>query len=636
MYRNFSNLIAALLPGVLTLAAQTGVTTYHNDNARTGQYLNETLLTPQNLKSGVFQKRYVEAVDGAVYAQPLYLSRVKIAGNGFHNVLFVATSHDSLYAFDADDPASPPLWKTSFLDSASGVSTVSAADVGCSVIPELGITGTPVIDPDSGTIYLIAFTKEKGNEFVYRLHAIDVTSGAERSGSPVQIQPPGFVPVAHKQRGALLLSNGVVYSSWSSNCDLGTYHGWLMAHDASTLAMVGAFNDSPSDRGASFWNGGAGPAADEQGDIYVVSANGDFDGDSALAEYDESVLRITKAPDLLAADQFTPFNKLVLDEQDLDLGSCGALILPDDVGSPSHPHVLFTSGKEGRMYLLDRQALGGVQSGADSGALESLPVAGSHATFGSAAYFNGSIYLGPVNAPLLEFSVGGAALGASPAASTSNVNGFPGTTPSISANGTSAGIVWAIAADDGGRLLAYDATNLKTVYDSNAVAADQLPGYAEFSVPTIADGKVFAAGDAGVAIYGESAPVLPSITTVTNAASYSTTAISPGSLISLLRFEPFCPHGDFRVVRSSAHVDRRYVRHYRRRARASFVRVAGADQRASTVGSSSGAGQCCGAHTRNHVGPCVRYHSANRARTVRRSQRRCRGAQFRRHRECAG
>ncbi len=528
----YGNLIALLLCGALTLIAQASVATYHNDNARTGQYLNETLLTPASLAAGGFGKRNFLAVDGAVYGQPLYLSRVKMGVTGFHNVLFVATSHDSLYAFDVDAPGSQPLWQVSFLNAA-GVTTVSGADVDCDVIPELGIAGTPVIDENSGTIYLIAYTKEPGSRYVYRLHAIDVTSGAERPGSPVEIEPPGFVPLAHKQRTALLLSNGVIYSSWSGNCDLGTYHGWVMAHDAATLTLAGLFNSSPGDSGASFWNGGAGPASDAQGNIYVVSANGDFDGDAALAEYDESVLRITPALGLLAEDQFTPFNKLMLDEQDLDLGSSGAVVLPDEAGSPAHPYVLFTSGKEGRMYLLDRQALGGVQVGSDSGALASLPAPGAQSTFGSAAYFNGSIYIGPVNSPLMAFPVMGASLGSSPSASTSNVNGYPGATPSISANGTSDGIVWSITGDDGGRLLAYDAGDLSQLYDSNRLASDQLAGYAEFSVPTVADGKVFASAYTGVAVYGETAAKPPAIAAVANAASYSTDATSPGSLISL-------------------------------------------------------------------------------------------------------
>lgn len=523
----------ATLVGALTLAAQTSVVTYHNDNARTGQYLNEILLSPAGLSAGHFGKREFFAVDGAVYAQPLYLSRVKITGKGFHNILFVATSHDSLYAFDADAvPGSPPLWQASFLNAAGGVSSVSGTDVGCNVMPELGISGTPVIDETSGTIYLIAYTKEPGSEFVYRLHALDVTSGAEMPGSPVEIQPSGFVALAHKQRTALLVLNGVVYSSWSGNCDDGTYHGWLMAHDAAGLSLIDFFNASPGDSGASFWNGGAGPAADEQGNVYVVSANGDFDGDFAAARYDESVLRFTSEPGLLPADQFTPFNKLTLDADDLDLGSSGALLLPDEAGNAAHPHLLFTSGKEGRMYLLDSQALGGAQTGTDSWALASLPVLGS-ATFGSAAYFNGSVYVAPRNSPLLEFSVAGAQLASTPSATSSSQTGMHGAVPSTSANGSQDGIAWLITEEDGGRLLAYDAGDLSQLYDSNARPSDQLPGYVEFAVPTIADGKVFAATASGVAVYGETASSAPAITAVTNAASYAADAISPGSLISI-------------------------------------------------------------------------------------------------------
>jgi uncharacterized protein (TIGR03437 family) len=527
-------MILALLSSAIALRAQPSVVTYHNDNARTGQYLNEILLTPASLKTGAFEKRYVFSLDGAVYAQPLYLSRVKIAGKGFHNVLLVPTSHDSLYALDADDESSStPLWHVSFLDAAAGVSTVSESDVNCPVIPELGISGTPVIDPDSGIIYLIAYTKESGDQYVYRLHAIDVTSGAEQPGSPIAIQPPGFVPLAHKQRTALLLLNGTIYSSWSGNCDRGTYHGWVMAHDAKTLQLTGFFNDSAGVSGASFWNGGAGPAADAQGNIFVVSANGDFEGSVSLAQYDESVLRIAPAPDLAAADQFTPFNKVLLDQQDLDLGSSGALVLPDEAGSPAHPYVLFTSGKEGRMYLLDRQALGGVQQGSDSGALASLPIPGTGASFGSAAYFNGFIYVAPSNSPTMAFPVSGASLGSMPAATTSNQNGSLGATPSISANGSKDGIAWTIPNIDGGQLVAYDAIDLSELYNSGSGASNQLPGYSEFTAPTIADGKVFTPTDGGIAIYGESAAIFPAITAVTNAGSYSASEISPGSLISI-------------------------------------------------------------------------------------------------------
>lgn len=514
-------------------AAQSNVVTYHNDNARTGRYASETLLAPANVRAGLFGKRSFLLVDGAVYAQPLYLSRVKIPGKGFRNVLFVATAHDSVYAFDADDSSAPPLWHVNFLDAAHGVTTVSQSDVNCPVIPELGITGTPVIDPNSGTIYLIALTKEPGSQHVYRLHAIDVGSGAERPGSPVKVQPSGFVPSSQKHRTALLLSKGIVYSSWSGHCDLGTYQGWVMAHDAATLKLTSAFNDTPQGSGASFWNGGAGPSSDEEGNIFVVSANGDFDGNASAAQLDESVLKLTPAPQLSVTDLFTPFNKAVLDQLDLDLGSSGVLVLPDEAGSPAHSHLLFTSGKEGRMYVLDRENLGGVQAGTDSRAVASLPALNSHPTFGMAAYFNGSIYISPANSPLLAFPIAGSSLSTSPSARTASIDADWGATPSISANGVENGIVWIIDVEDSGKLLAYDAKDLTLLYDSNAQAADSLPTYTEFSVPTIADGKVYAGTYYGVAVYGELASDPPSISAVTNAASYSTDAIAPGSLVSL-------------------------------------------------------------------------------------------------------
>jgi uncharacterized protein (TIGR03437 family) len=533
---NLVVLLLALLLGACALHAQPSVTTYHNDNARTGLYPNETLLAPANVKAGLFGKRFFLPADGGVYAQPLYLSRVKIAGKGFRNILFVATSHDSLYAFDADDETaagSEPLWTLSILEQTPGSTTVSQSDVDCPVIPELGIIGTPVIDPTSGTIYLIAVTKESGSQFVYRLHSINVSTGAEQPGSPVEIQAPGFVPLAQKQRAALLLSNGMIYSPWSGHCDKGTYHGFVMAHDATSLLPLGLFNDTPTDTGASFWNAGAGPAGDTDGSVFAVSANGDFDGNQAAARYDESVLHLSPAPGLSVTDQFTPFNRVALDQTDKDLGSSAALLLPDEAGSPAHPQVLFVSGKEGRLYLLDRKSLGGVQVGSDSSALASLPVLNSQPTFGMAAYFNGSIYIAPVATPLYAFKVANATLASSPWAATADSHSSPGATPSISSNGAANGIVWVIANDDSGELLAYDASNLSELYNSNAQPADALSSNTEFTAPTIADGKVFAAGVFGVTIYGELAPTAPAISAVTNAASYATDAVSTGGLISL-------------------------------------------------------------------------------------------------------
>jgi uncharacterized protein (TIGR03437 family) len=474
-------------------------------------------------------------VDGTIYGQPLYLPRVKIAGKGLHNVIFVATGHNSLYAFDADDNSganAAPLWQVSFIDPAHGVTAVPAPDIGCFVVqPELGVIGTPVIDPVAGTIYLIAETKEHGSQYFFRLHAIDVTSGAERPGSPAVIQPPGFVPFAHKQRGALLLSNGVLYSPWSSNCDQGTYHGWIMAHDPTSLKLLGVFNATPAGRSGSFWNGGAGPAADGAGNIYVVSANGDFDADSGGSSYGDSVLKLGPAPSFPVTDFFTPFNQVFLNDNDYDLGSCGALVLPDEAGTPEHPHLLFTAGKEGRIYLLDRDHLGRTQSGSDTSALASLLLF-PHPVFGAAAYFKGSIYAGPERAPLSAFPVKNGSL-VTPPVQAARPLGYLGAVPSISANGDQDGIVWVISSENFGRLQAYDAAGLKQLYDSQAQPADIFGGYAEFTAPTIAGGKVYIGGSLELEVYGEAVSDPPVVRAVTNAASFRNDAIAPGSLIAL-------------------------------------------------------------------------------------------------------
>lgn len=524
-------LLLALL-SALAANAQTNVLTYHNDNAHTGQYLNEVLLSPANVSESRFGSRSLLVTDGPVYAQTLYLSRVKIAGvPGLRNVVYVVTANDSVYAYDADAGSADPLWMVNFLDPSKGVSIVTQADVGCVVIPELGIIGTPVIDVVSGTMYLIAETKESGN-FVFRLHALDVSSGAERPGSPIVIQPSGFVPLSHKQRASLLLANGVIYSPWSGHCDNGTYHGWVMAHDEKTLQLLGTFNDTPGGSGASFWNGGAGPVADAQGNVYVVSANGDIDGVPSPGDNDEAVLKLGPAPQLPVLDKFVPFNKAALNSSDFDLGSSGAVLLPEEAGSAAHPNLLYTSGKEGRMYLLDQNALGGPQNGSDISALASLPVL-AHATFGSAAYFNGSIYVAPEKGPMFKFGVGNATLASSPTAQTSDALEKLGASPSISANGNQNGVVWINALTPGGRLAAYDAANLQKLYDSTAEPTPPPYTFTEFSAPTIADSKVFVPSYFGVLVFGELAATAPVVTAVTDAAAFSPDALAPGSLISI-------------------------------------------------------------------------------------------------------
>lgn len=529
------SVLVCLVPFVAL--AQVQVTTYHNDNARTGQDLNELLLTPQNVGPGSFGKRFTHNVDGQILGQPLYLPSVPVDGKGLHDLVFVATAHDSVYAFDADSAEGAdagPLWQVSFLSSSANVIPVPASDVSCPVIvPELGVVGTPVIDPSSGTLYVVAETKEQGSNYVFRLHALDVASGAEKQGSPVVIGAPGFSPFEHKQRASLLLSNGVVYVPFGSNCDLGDYHGWVFGYDAASLAGVGVFNVSPQAGGSSFWNAGAGPAADDSGNIFIVSANGTYDIRSGGQDYGDSVLRLKAAPELTVSDYFTPFNQSQLNLADIDLGSSTVVLLPEAVGSSAHPRLLVTAGKEGRLYLLDRDHLGGGQVDSDRGAVASLPILG-HSLFGVPAYFNGNIYVGAEYSMLRSYAISNGDLNQTPAASTSFTAGALGEVPSISANGSQNGIVWMSPFDAGGALHAYSATTLgKALYSSNDNVADNLGGWVEFAVPTVADGKVFVGTQGALVTYGLISAPTPGMPTSTNAASYDPQAISPGGLISL-------------------------------------------------------------------------------------------------------
>jgi hypothetical protein len=351
------------------------VTTYHNDNARTGQNLNETILTPANVNSTQFGLLFIApTIDGYVYAQPLYLSNVTLPGQGAHNVVFVATEHDSVYAFDADTYGSP-LWHVNFLSSGGTtvVSTVPNSDLGTGdIVPEIGITGTPVIDPKTGTLYLVAKTKETTgttSTYVQRLHALDVTTGQECPGSPVVIQAsvPGtglgnsngtlaFNALRENQRPALLLLNGIVYIAWASHGDIDPYHGWLIGYNATTLQQVAVFNTTPNGTRGGIWQGGGGPAADSSGNIYFMTGNGTFSAPNLGTgiDYGDSFLKLSTSGGLSVLDWFTPYNESTLEQGDADLGAGGVLLLPDSVGSNAHQHLMVGSGKQGTIYLVDR------------------------------------------------------------------------------------------------------------------------------------------------------------------------------------------------------------------------------------------------------------------------------------------
>src|SRR5215471_11777123 len=344
-----------------------GTFTYHNDNLRTGQNLNETVLTPTNVNPTTFGKLFAYSLDGLSIASPLYVAGVTIPGQGVHNVVYVATEHDSVYAFDADGNSAAPLWKRSFLGP--NVTTVPADDTGecCDISPEIGITGTPVIDNSTRTLYVVAKTKEGPNTYVQRLHALDLGTGVEKFGGPVDVQAsvPGtgngstgeqvaFDPLHQNQRASLLLNNGVVYIGFGSHGDIPPYHGWLLGYRASTLQQVIAFNVSPNADGGGIWQANGGPATDATGNIYIVTGNGAFDGDSGGHDFGDSFLRI--ATNGTVADYFTPWNQGVMNANDFDLGAAGPLLLPDQPGP--HPHLMVSAGKNSTVYLVDRDAMG--------------------------------------------------------------------------------------------------------------------------------------------------------------------------------------------------------------------------------------------------------------------------------------
>jgi outer membrane protein assembly factor BamB len=498
--------LACLLLCALSSSAQVSVLTYHNDLARTGQNLQETILSPSSIHAGRFGQLFTYAVDGQVYAQPLYLQGVNIPGQGVYNVVFVVTEHDSVYALDADGNAAEPLWHVNFTNPTLGITTASADDLQCAAIaPEVGITGTPVIDPASGTLYVVAMTLEyfAGN-YVQRLHALDLTTGAERPGSPVEIQAstPGtgdgntvvkFNAGLYKQRPGLLLLNGVIYTAWSSHCDAGRYHGWLIGYDAKTLQQVALYIDTPNWDAGSFWQSGAAPAADASGNIFVVSGNGTFDTNLGGTDLGESIIKLSTAKGLAVADYFTPFNSDLLSEKELDLGSSGALLLPDAAGSPAHPHLAVSGSKEGRIYVIDRDNMGHFQPGSDSQIVQSMESAVGP-LFGIPVYFNNTVYFSGANDALKAFSAVDGRLSKQPIAETAATFAFPGAVPSISANGAVDGIVWLV--DPTGQLHAFDAIGLKELYHAS------VGSYVKFSTPTIANGKVYVGTMNSVVVFG--------------------------------------------------------------------------------------------------------------------------------------
>jgi hypothetical protein len=504
-----------------------GVFMHHNDSARTGQNLKEYALTTANVNSTTFAQLFSCPVDGQLYAQPLYMANLLVGGTT-HNVVFLATEHDSVYAFDADSPSCVQLWKTSFLST--NVTSMAWTDTANpniggggatnDIFPEIGITGTPVIDPATNTIYVEAKTKETVGSgcntnnpcFVHRLHALNVATGAERTGSPVVISAPNFVPQRHFNRPALLLANGTVYVAMGSHGDIPNWQGWVWGYNATTLAQNFVFSTSDptsGSNGASVWDGGAGPAADASGNIYVTTGNGSYDG---TKNFSETVLKLSPTGTLL--DWFTPFNFSVLDANDIDMGSTGVMILPDAVGSTAHQHLLIGTGKIAILYLLDQTNMGRLHSGSNLDLQEVIPVPPPNTTqldggnYGVPAYWNGNIYTTGQNFPLSQFTIANGVV-ATPQSSVST-NTFPprGAIPAVSASGTTNGIVWVLDlsawASNGPAILdAYDATNVGNWLFSSPASGTGAAGAAvKFTVPTVANGKVYVGGQASFCVYG--------------------------------------------------------------------------------------------------------------------------------------
>jgi hypothetical protein len=511
-------------------AALTAVITYHNDNARTGQYIHETVLTPANVNPARFGKLYSYPLDGYVYAQPLYMPQVAIPGNGIHNVVVVATEHDSVYAFDADSSSATPLWRVNFLNPDAGITTLTPADVNASdIVPEIGITSTPVIDVSSNTIYVVAATKENG-AFYHRLHALDLASGAEKFGGPQPIQAtyPGaaressggvlaFDSRFHLQRAALLLDQGRLYVAFASYGDFGAYHGWVIAYDATTLKQTGSWVTTPNGYQGGIWMSGCGISADADGNLYLSVANGPFDafGERPGVDVSDSVVKLKpgpRGPSLL--DYFTPFNQARMARDDLDLGSAGVVLLPDQPGS--HPHLAVTSGKNGHIYVLNRDALGGYRTGGNRNPQLVQEISGLREQMGTPAYWNGYVYFGSGVSSLKDsiraFPIHNGMLSHPAVSQTQAIYSVTRNTVSVSANGNRNGIVWAVQTDGyytstppGAAVLrAYDASNLgRELYNSNQRLARDNPGPAsKFTVPTIANGKVFVGTANQLSVYG--------------------------------------------------------------------------------------------------------------------------------------
>jgi uncharacterized repeat protein (TIGR03806 family) len=519
-------------------AANVPVLTYHNDNTRQGVNTNETLLTLANVNTNTFGRLFSYTLDGFVYAQPLIMTNVSIPGKGVHNVVYVATEHNSVYAFDADDGSganASALWQASFINPGAGVTTVPNGDVGTTdITPEVGITATPVIDPVSKTIYVEVKTKENG-VYVHRLHALDFATGLERTNfnSPVLIavtnypgagtgdndggNPPHVLwnPLKEHTRVALTLLNGAVYLAYASHGDNTPYHGWLISYNATNVSqLLSVYNATPNGGLGGFWDGGGGPSVDAQGNLYLQTGNGTFDGGLTVTtsnNYAMSLMKFTTTNGIGFVDYFAPSNAVSLSGSDQDLGSSAPIILPDSAGSVAHPHLVVGGGKTSPIYLVDRDNMG--RFNGTSGTEQIVQVfngsaGGDRDT--TPAFWNNTMYVYGQNSKISAFTIANAAFNTTPVQTPDTFANKGGATVCISANGNSNAIAWTIY-NDGGQspstpcvLRAYNATNIaQELYASNQAGNRDAAGNAvKFITPTIANGKVYVGAQYSLTVYG--------------------------------------------------------------------------------------------------------------------------------------
>jgi len=533
---------------------QTNVLTYHNDNGRTGQNLNEIILTPANVNSTAFGSLGFMPVDGLVDAEPLYVANLMVGG-ATHNVVFVVTENDSVYAFDADSFVQ--LWHASVL----GSNETPSDNRGCNqVTPQIGITSTPVIDPTAGlhgTIFLVAMSEDSGGSYHQRLHALDITTGAEQAGSPTQIAAtfPGagqnssngqvvFNPAQYKDRAALLLQGGVIYTTWASHCDIDPYNGWVIAYSESTFQQVAVLNVTPNGSEGAIWMSGAGPAADASGNVYLLDGNGTFDttlgstGFPTSGDFGNAFIKLGLSGNTLSVlDYFTMSDTVAESGADEDLGSGGALVLPDltDASGKIH-HLAVGAGKGGVIYVVNRDSMGKFNSSGDQ-IYQEITSALAGGTWSMPAYFNGTLYYGAVNDTVKAFPITNAQVATGATSQSSSTFGYPGATPSISANGSSNGIVWAVQNANPAVLHAYNASNLATeLYNSNQAGTRNQFADNKYITPLIDNGKVYVGTPTGVAVFGllstVATPVFnPAAGIVTSSQAISITDSTSGTAI---------------------------------------------------------------------------------------------------------